>query len=146
MLLSFSGCGVVSQSEFLQKSLYDVFYNNGMFDASKGTATAQDSPEVSNAIVISANGANVSVAFTDGDLVAADGSIRSVNICVSGFSTDGAGRMIGADGNEMDTETFLASLTVQNTTGGDIQDCNGDVIIADGAPVPFNLVAQNPLI
>jgi len=138
----FSGCGVVSQSEFLQKSLYDVFYNNGMFDASKGTATAQDSPEVSNAIVISANGANVSVAFTDGDLVAADGSIRSVNICVSGFSTDGAGRMIGADGNEMDTETFLASLTVQNTTGGDIQDCNGDVIIADGAPVPFNLVAQ----
>ena len=34
-----SGCGGSEVSVFLEKSLYDVFYNDGMFDASKGTAT-----------------------------------------------------------------------------------------------------------
>ena len=37
----FSSCSGNAVSEFLQKSLYDVFYNDGMFDASKGTATVQ---------------------------------------------------------------------------------------------------------
>ena len=108
----FSGCGDSTvDSQFLAKSLYDVFYNDGLFDASKGTATGEASPHITpDAIIISANGENVEVAFDDPALVAADGSIRSVNVCISGFSTDGAGRMIGADGNEMDTEAFLASL------------------------------------
>ena len=35
----FSACAGTQTSEFLEKSLYDVFYNNGMFDASKGTLT-----------------------------------------------------------------------------------------------------------
>ena len=48
--------------------------------------------------------------------------------------------MIGADGNEMDTEAFLASLHVVTTNA--IQDCNGDTIIDAGGAVPFNLVAQ----
>ena len=135
----FSGCTNVN-SEFLAKSLYDVFYNDGLFDASKGTASAGASPAITNGIIISANGENVQSAFGDPATWAADGSIRSVNICVSGFSTDGAGRMIGADGNEMDTEAFLASLNVVTTN--EIEDCDGNVIIAAGGAVPFNLVAQ----
>ncbi|MHA1171105.1 MAG: hypothetical protein ACTSQ3_03380 [Candidatus Heimdallarchaeota archaeon] len=137
----FSGCSTdgTTVSQFLAKSLYDVFYNDGLFDASKGTANGDTSPAITDGIVISANGANVVTAF--GDIpVAGDGSIRSVNICVSGFSTDGAGRMIGADGNEMDTEAFLASLHV--TVDQDIDDCDGTTIVAAGGDVPFNLVAQ----
>ena len=136
----FSACAGSSLSQFLAKSLYDVFYNDGMFDASKGTASGQASPAITDGIIISANGANVVTSFADPSLVGADGSIRSVNICVSGFSTDGAGRMIGADGNEMDTESFLASLHVVTTNP--ISDCDGVEIVAAGGAVPFNLVAQ----
>jgi hypothetical protein len=43
--------------------------------------------------------------------LASDGSFRSVKMCVTGFSSTNAGRLTGPDGNEMDTETFLASLS-----------------------------------
>ena len=51
----------------------------------------QSSGNLLNAVIISGNGANVDVAFDDPALIGADGSIRSVNICVTGFTTDGAG-------------------------------------------------------
>ena len=34
---------------------------------------------------------------------------------LSGFSSSGAGKLIGPDGNEMDTEDFLASLETYET-------------------------------
>ena len=61
-------------------------------------------------------------------------------MCITGFSSVNAGRLTGPDGNEMDTESFLASLHI--TTDQCDFDCNGDVIIAAGGAVPFNLVAQ----
>ena len=133
----FSACAGTQQSEFLEKSLYDVFYNDGMFDASKGTATVKYS--ATNPVVVSANGQTVATAFAD-QPVAADGSIRSLTMCVTGFTTAGAGRLTGPDGNEMDTETFLSSLTV--VADGDVVNPAGDVVIADGASIPFNLTAQ----
>ena len=57
----------------------------------------------------------------NGDYVAADlddyptdsnGSISSLLLEVTGFSSYNAGRLTGPDGNEMDTERFLASLKV----------------------------------
>ena len=64
--------------------------------------------------------------------------------CVLQDSTSaGAGRLTGPDGNEMDTETFLASLRI--TTDKEIKTsvANGDkVIIPEGGSIPFRLVAQ----
>ena len=62
-------------------------------------------------------------------------------MCITGFTGEGAGRLTGPDGNEMDTETFLASLTLVNG-GTAISDSNGDVIIAANASIPFRLVSQ----
>jgi hypothetical protein len=133
----FSSCSGNAVSEYLEKSLYDVFYNDGMFDASKGTATVQVSEGYG--AIVSANGATVVTAFADQPL-AADGSLRSLSMCISGFTTAGAGRLTGPDGNEMDTESFLASLRV--VASADIKDATGETIIAAGASVPFNVTAQ----
>jgi hypothetical protein len=133
----FSSCSGNAVSEYLEKSLYDVFYNDGMFDASKGTATVQVSEGYG--AIVSANGETVATAYADQPL-AADGSLRSLSMCISGFTTAGAGRLTGPDGNEMDTESFLASLRVVASAA--IEDSNGDVVIAAGASVPFNVTAQ----
>lgn len=133
----FSSCSGNAVSEFLEKSLYDVFYNDGMFDASKGTATVQISEGYG--AIVSANGETVATAYADQPL-AADGSLRSLSMCISGFTTAGAGRLTGPDGNEMDTESFLASLRV--VASADIKDATGETIIAAGASVPFNVTAQ----
>ena len=133
----FSSCSGNAVSEFLEKSLYDVFYNDGMFDASKGTATVQVS--TGYGAIVSANGETVVTAYADQPL-AADGSLRSLSMCISGFTTAGAGRLTGPDGNEMDTESFLASLRVVASDA--ILDATGETIIAAGASVPFNVTAQ----
>jgi hypothetical protein len=82
-----------------QKSLYDLFYNDGLFDQSKGK------------IHIKFGSAAVTDKFPAAKFVG-DDSYRSVVLAVSGFSQVSKGRLIGADGNEMDTEAFLASLKV----------------------------------
>jgi hypothetical protein len=105
------------------KNLYDRFYEGdlpgedpeGLFDYSKGKF------EVVNASSV----VNVAWDSSTGDLAAYDYSTngdehREVIVKVSGFSADGQGRLIGPDGNAMDTEEFLSSLTV--TLGGDAKD------------------------
>ena len=139
-----SACGETSLTTLQEKNLYDIFYNDGLFDASKGQATlftVTDGAGISP-VILSANGETVVTAFVD-QPVAADGSHRSLTFCISGFSETGAGRLTGPDGNEMDTESFLASLHVTNG-GADIvaNDGSGNVIIAAGGNVPFRLVAQ----
>ena len=134
----FSACAGTQQSEFLEKSLYDVFYNDGMFDASKGTAT-QVPYSTTNPVIVSANGQTVATAYAD-QPVAADGSIRSLTMCVTGFTSTGAGRLTGPDGNEMDTESFLSSLTV--IADDNVENPAGDIVIAAGESIPFTLTAQ----
>lgn len=133
----FSACAGTQVSQFLQKSLYDIFYNDGLFDASKGTATSWTS--VATGAIVSANGDTVATSYAN-QPVAADGSLRNLSMCISGFTSAGAGRLTGPDGNEMDTESFLASLRVVSST--DIKDCDDNTIIAAGASVPFNVTAQ----
>ena len=133
-----SGCNGSMISDFLSKSLYDVFYNDGLFDASKGQATPAAHTGLVSTILTATGTTEVPV----GDQpVAADGSIRNLSFCVTGFSTDNAGRLIGPDGNEMDTEAFLASLSVVNGPTA-ITDCAGGTIIAAGGSIPFRLMAQ----
>ncbi len=133
----FSSCSGNAVSEFLAKSLYDVFYNDGMFDASKGTASG--TVTATSGAIVSANGETVATAYADQPL-AADGSYRSLSMCVTGFTSEGAGRLTGPDGNEMDTETFLSSLRI--VASADVVDPDGNVIIAAGDSVPFNVTAQ----
>jgi hypothetical protein len=108
------------------KNLYDQFYNDGLFDQSKGEfeiIRIVDAPKV----VWSAG----CTEFVEGVTpVGGDGTVRNQIIEVSGFESDRAGRLTGPDGNEMDTEEFLASLIVY------IDD--------NGTPVelPFRLVTQ----
>lgn len=90
------------------KNLYDRFYEGdtpnsdpaGLFDYSKGAFTAlTDTLQY--------------VEWSNGELVAASfpgGNLRSILFALSGFSSAGAGKLIGPDGQEMDTEDFLSSL------------------------------------
>jgi hypothetical protein len=92
------------------KDLYDRFYEGnepaldppGLFDYSKGQFSA-----------ISAN--VVTVQWVADSLVPAayaETDYRKVLIVMSGFASDGAGKLIGPDGQPMDNEAFLSDLTV----------------------------------
>ena len=130
-------------TQFQAKNLYDIFYNDGMFDNSKGTLTIK---------VINMSSLNAYVFGNDGSFsattganilpLAQDGSVRSVIIGLSGFSnnTNGAEVLTGPDGNIIDTESFLASLIC--TTTNAIKDADGNTVIAANGEVPFRLVTQ----
>ena len=94
------------------KNLYDRFYEGdtpnsdpaGLFDYSKGRYTGLTDT-------------CTKVKWSGGSLVNAvagdyTGETRSILVALSGFSSSGAGKLIGPDGQEMDTEDFLASLEV----------------------------------
>jgi hypothetical protein len=76
--------------------------------------------------------------------VATDGSVRSIIVGISGFSagltTNGREVMTGADGNQMDTESFLASLHV--TAAGVLLDRDANAVTNTNKEVPFRLVTQ----
>jgi hypothetical protein len=135
----FSTCTGTVLTEFQEKNLYDIFYNDGLFDASKGLATLSVTSGI-NPVILNASGITVDTSFAT-QPAAADGSIRNLTMCITGFSDTNAGRLTGPDGNEMDTETFLASLTLTNGATA-IDDCDGNTIIAASASIPFRLVAQ----
>ena len=122
------------------KNLYDLYYNDGLFDNSKGTVTLK----AVNGVLQTLNSAGV---FADAANIAAlplatDGTVRSAILRVSGFSSENKGRLTGPDGNQMDTESFLASLKVTNGSGAAINDVDAKEIFADGAEIPFRLVTQ----
>ena len=110
------------------KNLYDRFYENsdaateGLFDYSKGSFS--DVSLTGTSIVTFASG--VETAFTG----ATGASYSSVILKLTGFSVLGQGKLAGPDGNEMDTEEFLASLSVSSAQ------------VQSGAALPFNVVTQ----
>jgi hypothetical protein len=108
-----------------EKNLYDLFYEGtepsldppGLFDYSKGrwsaiTATTTIQKWTGGVLV----DANIS-GTTDGAAVIASGNTRKVIIKMCGFADTGAGKLIGPDGNEMDTESFLSDLVVYTGAG-----------------------------
>lgn len=126
-----------SITSYHKRTLYDLFYNDFLYDNSKGkihiklgTAT----PMVfDNYELVKADEADHKIK------VYADGSIRSCILKVSGFSSFNAGKLTGPDGNEMDTEAFLASLKVyaKNEITGDGFACFD---VNEG--IPFRVVTQ----
>jgi hypothetical protein len=97
------------------KNLYDLFYEGneagldppGLFDYSKGTWTAVTAPTT---IQKWENGYLVN---NNAGLVA--GQYRKVIIKMCGFATAGQGKLIGPDGQEMDSEAFLSDLKIIGT-------------------------------
>ena len=133
------GCVV---TPFVGKNLYDAFYNDGLFDNSKGTLTIQVG---GNATYTLGTDGEYTVAAGSATLpTSTDGSLRGIILGITGFSknvtNNGREVMTGANGNNMDTESFLASLHVVTTDA--ILDQDGNQIIAAGKEVPFRLVTQ----
>jgi len=136
--------GTCVVTPFLAKNLYDLFYDDGLFDNSKGTLTIRTMPTVP---VFSGNGdgsytrvAAVSTAVVGP--VAADGSLRQLVVAVSGFTGGASNKQVltRPDGNPMDTESFLASLQV--VTSSNILDNAGNVIVAANRAIPFRVITQ----
>ena len=111
-------------------NLYDRFYEGGddagqgLFDYSKGEVT--DVSLTGTSIVTFASGVESSpVTLTSGST-----AVSSVIVKLTGFSKPGQGKLAGPDGNEMDTEEFLASLQISSAK------------VKSGASLTFNVVTQ----
>jgi hypothetical protein len=133
-------------TQYFEKSLYDLFYNDFLYDNSKGKVTIKVGAAVP--VMLTPMGVrpfaadNLNKYFKSGF----DGTVRNVIIEVDGFSAFNAGRLTGPDGNEMDTEGFLASLkviTMKEFTAASL----GDSAVQTSAfrkyeSVPFRVVTQ----
>ena len=126
--------------KYMEKSLYDLFYNDFLFDNSKGKVTIN----TGNATVQEL-GMGGMTDFTKGletYKASFDGTIRNMIIAVDGFSAFNASKLTGPDGNEMDTEAFLASLKVvtKNAIATDAEGVTASFVKGDN--VPFRVVTQ----
>jgi len=138
--------------KYFKKSLYDMFYNDGLFDQSKGKIHINVGTLAATRIKRNGEMAPTTSAETFAEqevtkegikgnfMVHTDGTVRNVVLAVEGFSKVGAGRLIGPDGNEMDTETFLASLHVITTK--EIAAESGTTCFKAFEPVRFRAIAQ----
>ena len=126
--------------KYFEKSLYDLFYNDFLFDNSKGKVTIKvgnaEVQEFKPEGIVKFEGANLGECATN----SLDGTIRNMVIAVNGFAAYNAGKLTGPDGNEMDTEAFLASLKV--VTAKDIASVDDSAAFKAGDMVRFRVVTQ----
>ena len=97
--------------QYMKKSLYDLFYNDFLYDNSKGKITIK----VGDATPVELMGNGEWKAVDDLTKYRQNGldnSVRNIILEVSGFSSFNPGKLTGPDGNEMDSEAFLSSLKV----------------------------------
>jgi hypothetical protein len=131
--------------QYMEKSLYDLFYNDFLFDNSKGKITIHMGG--ATPVVLTPKGM---VKYT-GDITkyptsSFDNTVRNIIIAVSGFNSYNASKLTGPDGNEMDTEAFLASLKViacgpiASGTAGSQSATTTSFVTGEG--IPFRLVTQ----
>ena len=132
-------------TQYFEKSLYDLFYNDFLYDNSKGKVTIK----VGQASLAKLTPRGMED-FTSGDTVQVngfDGTVRNVILKVTGFSSFNASKLTGPDGNEMDTEGFLASLKVITTSAITSQPVEGASGVTTASfkkyeAVPFRVAAQ----
>jgi len=101
-------------------NLYDRFYENdngdgnspdtGLFDYSKGQYSAVTLNPVAIVSFVTGSTSNVSLSSITGA-----SSQSALILKITGFTKDGEGKLIGPNGNAMDTEEFLASAVVTHT-------------------------------
>lgn len=99
-------------TQYMEKSLYDLFYNDFLYDNSKGKITIKVSDKVTPKKWDKGVLADAAEDFSDVPVFGLDGTVRNIILEVGGFASYNAGKLTGPDGNEMDTEAFLASLKV----------------------------------
>ena len=123
-------------TQYFQKTLYDLFYDDFLFDNSRGKVTIK----AGKAEVVKLTKMGSWVSGTSAEALAFDGTVRNLKIKVSGFNAFNAGKLTGPDGNEMDTEEFLAGLKV--ITSKEIASKSGTTKFAQFEEVPFRVVTQ----
>ena len=129
-------------TQYFEKSLYDLFYNDFLFDNSKGKVTLHVG--TAEAVELTPMGFKK---ITTPKLCGYDGTVRNLILKVNGFSAYNASKLTGPDGNEMDTEEFLASLKVisKNAIASGKTGANSAVTTASFAQfeeIPFRVVTQ----
>ena len=130
-------------TQYFKKSLYDLFYNDFLYDNSKGKVTIK----VGNATpcILTPTGIQEFKGGLDNYLKSGfDGTIRNIVLAIDGFSSFNASKLTGPDGNEMDTESFLASLKVITQKEIASATINNTSTTAFGKfeSVPFRVVTQ----
>jgi len=128
--------GAAGYNDIFTKNLYDLFYEGneaglnppGLFDYSKGKWSAIT--------------ATTNTVVWDNSVLIPSGypqsNYRKVLIEMSGFYQNGAGQLIGPNGNTMDTEEFLSGLLIVPTSATSGQAGWG---LGTG-PILFNVVTQ----
>ena len=124
---------------WMEKNLYDLFYDNGLFDQSRGAITINVLTASAPLVLLNGTWTGATSPYARNS---ADNGVRDIIIKVSGFSSTGKGRFIGPDGNEMDSESFLASLKVITNSGTTITGSNASTLFVPGEEVPFTLATQ----
>lgn len=128
-------------TQYMKKTLYDLFYNDFLFDNSKGKITINVG--TSKVVMLDVMGQVVEVTEDmDYPINGIDDSLSTLMIQVTGFNNFNAGRLTGPDGNEMDTEAFLASLKIITKTAIKDDDNNGYTTFKAGESIPFRVVTQ----
>lgn len=126
-------------TRYMKKSLYDLFYNDFLFDNSKGKITIKVGS--ASVVEIAPNGEYIDITdVANLPLNSQDGSLDRLLLQVGGFASYNAGRLTGPDGNEMDTEAFLASLKVITTKA--IEGGETFSSFKAGEAIPFRVVTQ----
>ena len=128
------------------KNLYDLFYEGGeagldppgLFDYSKGQWTAVTAD--TNVQIWSPTTGQLVAAGNDNPLYTAVTGTRKVIISLCDFNRAGEGKLIGPDGNEVDTETFLSDLKI--IASGGLTVAEGSPCEVGTGPLLFRVVTQ----
>jgi len=119
-----------SSTQFESKSLYDAFYateyneeGTSLFDRSKGGITV-----------------NTVTGLTDSSFTI--GTDKFATISLSGFSTTNDGKLVGPQGVQIDTESFLAGLKITSTKTLTAPSPYAAEGITAGVSIPFNVKVQ----
>jgi len=153
--------GGKSTAQFEERSLYDAYYEDpdnpdaSLYDRSKGSYTvvtaATATPEQ---WIIDSYGQSSLVDTSFGQLTGLAESaytcLRTIVLKIQGFSLNpAAGQLLDANGNEMDTEEFLASLKITNSnniyccdTSTEHTTAPGNLNVSAGNYCDFRIVTQ----
>lgn len=115
-----------AKTQFETRSTYDAFYGSkndegtSLFDLSKGRYT------VATSVV------------TPGIVLVSGQTPTTATVTLSGFSLTNRGKLVGANGVEVDSESFLSSLKITSSITLTATD-NPINTIVSGETVPFNV-------
>lgn len=134
-----------SVTKYHKRTLYDLFYNDFLYDNSKGKIRIRlidPTNEPDNIVPVVWDNYDLKPVSAATDIKKyADGTVRNLILKVKGFQKYNAGKLTGPDGNEMDTEEFLASLKVFAITE-DFADATDTACFEKNEGIPFRVVTQ----